>query len=62
MREVIKRAYDFLLAFVGLLLLSPLFLLLALIVKLSDGGRFFSDSNAWGDTGVCSGYGNFAPW
>jgi lipopolysaccharide/colanic/teichoic acid biosynthesis glycosyltransferase len=33
-----KRLYDFSLAGVGLLVLSPLFLMLALAVKLSDGG------------------------
>jgi lipopolysaccharide/colanic/teichoic acid biosynthesis glycosyltransferase len=37
-RRVAKRAYDLVFAGTGLVLLSPLFLLLAVLVKLSDGG------------------------
>lgn len=36
-----KRVYDFVLAVVGVLVLSPLLLLLALVVKCSDGGPIF---------------------
>lgn len=36
-----KRVYDAFLSFVGLVLLSPLFLLIALLVKLADGGPVF---------------------
>jgi lipopolysaccharide/colanic/teichoic acid biosynthesis glycosyltransferase len=39
--SVSKRWYDIFFAFTGLLLLSPLFSLIALFVKLSDGGPVF---------------------
>jgi len=39
--SVSKRLYDIFFAFAGLLLLSPLFCLIALFVKLSDGGPVF---------------------
>lgn len=38
---VVKRGFDILAALLGLLLLSPLLLMLALLVKLSDGGSPF---------------------
>jgi lipopolysaccharide/colanic/teichoic acid biosynthesis glycosyltransferase len=38
---MLKRAYDLLFAAIGLVLLSPLFLVLALAVKWSDGGPIF---------------------
>ena len=40
-RRVVKRAYDFFFSTLGLLVLSPLFLLLALVIKVSDGGPVF---------------------
>jgi exopolysaccharide production protein ExoY len=36
-----KRVFDILLASVAIVLLSPLFVMVALLVKLSDGGRVF---------------------
>lgn len=36
-----KRCFDVTAAFLGILLLSPLFLMLAALVKFSDGGRVF---------------------
>jgi len=39
--QIAKRAFDFSLAFVGLIVLFPLGLVLALLVKLSDGGPVF---------------------
>jgi exopolysaccharide production protein ExoY len=36
-----KRGFDIVSALAGLLLLSPLFLMLAMLVKFSDGGRVF---------------------
>jgi len=36
-----KRAFDFLASLLGLIILSPLFLLLAVIIKLEDGGPVF---------------------
>lgn len=38
---LVKRGFDILAASAGLVLLSPLFVLLALLVKLSDGGSVF---------------------
>ena len=38
---MLKRAFDLFFSVVGLLVLSPVFLLIALIVKLSDGGPVF---------------------
>ncbi|HAZ11684.1 MAG: undecaprenyl-phosphate glucose phosphotransferase [Bdellovibrionales bacterium GWA2_49_15] len=38
---ILKRAFDFSLSFVGLILISPLLILLALLVKLSSPGPFF---------------------
>lgn len=39
--QLIKRAFDFVVAFVGLLVLSPLLLSIALIIKLYDKGPVF---------------------
>jgi lipopolysaccharide/colanic/teichoic acid biosynthesis glycosyltransferase len=41
MNTCAKRAFDLFFAIIGLLLLSPVFLLLAMAVKLSDGGTVF---------------------
>ncbi|MCG3148791.1 MAG: hypothetical protein PCFJNLEI_02238 [Verrucomicrobiae bacterium] len=38
---VVKRVFDFSLAAIGLLVLSPVLLVLALLVKISDGGPSF---------------------
>src|SRR5688572_29473722 len=40
-RSAAKRLYDFLFASLGLICLAPLFLLLSIAVKLSDGGPVF---------------------
>ena len=43
-----KRAFDFLASLLGLIILSPLFLLLAVIIKLEDGGPvFFRQKRVW---------------
>ncbi len=41
LRRVIKRVYDLVFSGIGLVILSPLFLLLAIVVKCSDGGPVF---------------------
>lgn len=38
---MIKRAFDFILSFVGLVLLTPLFLIVALLIKLDSKGPVF---------------------
>src|SRR5882672_3332324 len=40
-RDMIKRASDILVSFAFLVLLGPLFLLIALLVKIEDGGPVF---------------------
>ncbi len=40
-RKYIKRLIDFTLALIGLLLLSPVFLLIAILIKREDGGSVF---------------------
>ena len=40
-RDVAKRLFDLFFALLGLVVLSPVFLLIALVVKLSDGGPVF---------------------
>jgi len=40
-QPVVKRTYDVVFAALGLLILSPLLLLIAIVVKLSDGGPVF---------------------
>ncbi|GLI52419.1 sugar transferase [Thermodesulfovibrio yellowstonii] len=36
-----KRLIDFLLSFIGLIFLSPLFIIVAILIKLDDGGSIF---------------------
>ena len=40
-RDVAQRLFDLFFALLGLVVLSPVFLLIALVVKLSDGGPVF---------------------
>ncbi len=47
-----KRVYDAFFAMLGLVLLSPLFLLMALMVKLGDGGAVFYRQKRIGQYGV----------
>ena len=47
-----KRFFDFLLASIGILLLGPLGLLFALLVKAGDGGPFFYKQERWGKGGI----------
>ena len=47
-----KRMYDAVLATTGLILLSPLFLLIALMVKVADGGPVFYRQRRIGQHGI----------
>ena len=47
-----KREYDIFFAGLGLVVLSPLFLLVALVIKLSDGGAVFYRQKRIGQRGV----------
>jgi len=49
---ILKRAFDLFVSVLGLLLLSPFLLLIALVVKLSDGGPIFYRQNRIGQFGV----------
>jgi len=46
-----KRVYDFCLAAIGLLLLSPILLIIAILVKFSDGGPSFYRQQRVGQNG-----------
>lgn len=46
-----KRALDLFLALIGLLLSSPLWLVIAVAIKLDDGGPVFYRQNRWGRGG-----------
>jgi exopolysaccharide biosynthesis polyprenyl glycosylphosphotransferase len=49
--RVYKTIFDYLGALLGVLLLSPLFLIIAIIIKLTDGGRVFYGHNRIGRHG-----------
>lgn len=40
-RKYLKRIFDFVASFLGLIVLSPLFLVIAILIKLDDGGSVF---------------------
>ena len=46
-----KRLFDFILATVGIVILSPLAILFALLVKLEDGRSIFYTQDRWGKKG-----------
>src|SRR5689334_7528421 len=48
---VLKRALDLVLASMGLLLSSPLWVIIALAIKLEDGGPVFYYQRRWGREG-----------
>lgn len=48
---MLKRPLDFVLATIGLLLSSPLWLIIALAIKLYDGGPIFFSQVRWGKRG-----------
>lgn len=51
-RAALKRTYDLFFAAVGLLLLAPLFLLLAIVIKLVDGGSVIYRQKRIGQNGA----------
>lgn len=59
MGAVAKRIYDLLLAFIGLLVLSPLLLLISVLVRLSDGGPVFFKQQRVGRNGHLFGIWKF---
>lgn len=59
MGAVAKRIYDLLLAFIGLLVLSPLLILISVLVKLSDGGPVFFKQQRVGRNGHLFGIWKF---
>ena len=40
-RKYLKRVFDFIASLLGLIVLSPLFLVIAILIKLDDGGSIF---------------------
>src|SRR5882672_4192719 len=50
-----KRAFDVLVSAVALVLLSPLFLIIAIFVKIEDHGPVFFAKFAWDNSGGSSG-------
>src|ERR671914_2704486 len=48
----IKRVVDFVLAFVGLALTAPLWALIAIAIKLEDGGPILYIQKRWGRAGT----------
>ena len=59
---VIKRVLDVALSFVLLLLLSPLFLIVALLIRLISRARFSSGRNAWASTNELFSFTNSGLW
>ncbi len=49
--KYIKRAIDFFLALIGLIVLSPLFILIAILIKKEDGGSIFFRQTRVGQNG-----------
>ena len=50
-KKYIKRIFDFIASFVGLILLSPLFLIVAFLIKKEDGGSIFFRQTRVGQNG-----------
>ena len=57
-----KRTFDIIVAAIGLVLLSPLLLLVALSLNSTLMGRFFSDRNESAEGFVRFLFTSFAPW
>lgn len=49
--QILKRPFDFLIAGIGLLLSAPLWAIIALAIKLDDGGPIFFVQARWGRAG-----------
>jgi lipopolysaccharide/colanic/teichoic acid biosynthesis glycosyltransferase len=48
---LLKRPFDFVVAGIGLLLSAPLWAIIALAIKLDDGGPIFYEQERWGRHG-----------
>ncbi|HEX6062641.1 MAG TPA: sugar transferase [Longimicrobiales bacterium] len=48
---LLKRSFDFVVAAIGLLLSAPLWAIIALAIKLDDGGPIFYRQQRWGQNG-----------
>lgn len=48
---MLKRPFDFVVAAIGLLLSAPLWAIIALAIKLDDGGPIFYEQERWGKHG-----------
>ena len=48
---LLKRPFDFVVSGIGLLLSAPLWAIIALAIKLDDGGRIFYEQERWGRDG-----------
>lgn len=46
-RNGLKRGIDFILALCGLIVLSPIFLILCIWIKLDSKGQFFLNKKNW---------------
>lgn len=57
-----KRVLDICLSLVGIVILSPLLALIAVVVKMGDGGPVFFGKKGLGIMGVGSVYGSSARW
>lgn len=50
-RNSLKRPFDFLLATLGLILFSPIWILISVLIKLDDGGPIFYTQERWAREG-----------
>jgi lipopolysaccharide/colanic/teichoic acid biosynthesis glycosyltransferase len=48
---LLKRPFDFIISMIGLLLSAPLWAIIALAIKLDDGGPVFYEQQRWGRNG-----------
>ena len=53
--HAIKRVFDFIASLVGLIILSPVFLVVAIAIKVNDRGRYFSFRRESAKTAAPSG-------
>lgn len=51
-KQIIKRVFDFILATIGLILSSPLWLITSVAIKIEDGGQIFFNQKRWGRYGT----------
>jgi lipopolysaccharide/colanic/teichoic acid biosynthesis glycosyltransferase len=56
---LLKRPFDFIVAATGLLLSAPLWAIIALAIKLDDGGHIFYEQQRWGREGRVFGVRKF---